>query len=256
LDASVFNNDLKFVYNIAYKLTQDVRDSEDLAQETLIIAWEKEASLKSEQARYGWLKRICINLFYMKMRRKKDFTEVSIDVIDTHKDSQLRDKTHPLPESELITKEAITMVRDNCFLGMTQYLTLNQRIIFMSVDVFGLSLGEASEIVEISVSAAKAQLYRSRKRLNKFFSEKCQWFESESLCKCEAYLELHDDISRKKKKVIPADDYFELEPYRDDLKIDKTVSKNIKRIYQNLPTSHPGDGWFDTMTSLLNDRFQ
>jgi len=247
-----FKEDLKYVYNLAFKMTLNRTESEDLAQETMMVAWEKESSLKSKDARKGWLKKICMNLFYMEARKKKSYTEFSID---THENEefklQLEDK-NPLPEAELIAREEIVRIRDLCFLGMTQELTLNQRSVFMSVDVFGLSLEDAGDVLGISGAAAKAHLHRGRKRLNHFFSQKCRWFNPGSICQCEAYLEFQGDLLSKKQCIKPSPEMVSLDSIDEEIPVSEEVRAKIKAVYANLPTFHPGNEWFKNVSDMLN----
>jgi RNA polymerase sigma-70 factor (ECF subfamily) len=47
-----------YIYAIAYKLTTDIDRAQDLAQETLLTAWEKQDQLHDRAKLKGWLRAI------------------------------------------------------------------------------------------------------------------------------------------------------------------------------------------------------
>ena len=60
----------RFVYGLAFRLTTDVQEAEDLSQETLLKAWLHCPELKNPAAVKSWLRTICVNEFRMKIRKQ------------------------------------------------------------------------------------------------------------------------------------------------------------------------------------------
>jgi len=58
---------------------------------------------------------------------------------------------------------------------MARKLTLEQRITFSLAEMFEISLDEISDILNISIPAVKGLLFRARKNIFNFFSERCQF---------------------------------------------------------------------------------
>ena len=78
-------------------------------------------------------------------------------------------------EDEIIADETIKSIRNGCFLAMARKLTLEQRIAFSLAEMFEISLDEISDILNISIPAVKGLLFRARKNIFNFFSERCQF---------------------------------------------------------------------------------
>ena len=249
-----YETDLKDLYHISFKLTQNITDAEELAQATLVKAWEKRHQLKDEKSRKAWLRKICTNLFLMEKRKEKGYKPLSLDaLVDLDKEgASLQMKANdPLPEEELVIKESIREMRDGCFLAMTRKLTLNQRVVFSLVEMFGMSLKDVAEILNISESASKALLYRARLHLDQFFSNKCQWINETNPCQCEAYLSFQTEKETRKKEVRKRIQSFRFPEEPDRVIYNDEVRQKVKRIYEEMPSRTPNQQWFHQMIEIF-----
>ena len=66
-----YNEFYKEVYYVCYKITENEKDAEDIAQETLIKALDKLDSLKNPEGVSAWLKTIANNLSINYLRKKQ-----------------------------------------------------------------------------------------------------------------------------------------------------------------------------------------
>ena len=78
-------------------------------------------------------------------------------------------------EDEIIADETIKSIRNGCFLVMARKLTLEQRIVFSLAEMFEISLNEISDILNISIPAVKGLLFRARKNIFNFFTDRSQF---------------------------------------------------------------------------------
>lgn len=67
------------LYRFALWYVHDERDAEDAVQEAMLSAWEHIRALKKEEAFRSWLFKILANACKTQLRRKGQFTVVSID---------------------------------------------------------------------------------------------------------------------------------------------------------------------------------
>ena len=67
------------VYRVAYALTRNASDADDLAQETFVRAYQAIGRFRAGEPLYPWLSRIAVNLAYSLFRRRKRRPETSIE---------------------------------------------------------------------------------------------------------------------------------------------------------------------------------
>ncbi|HOU84526.1 MAG TPA: sigma-70 region 4 domain-containing protein [Spirochaetota bacterium] len=78
-------------------------------------------------------------------------------------------------EDDIIANETVKSIRNGCFLAMARKLTLEQRIVFSLAEMFEISLDEISDILNISIPAVKGLLFRARKNIFNFFTDRSQF---------------------------------------------------------------------------------
>jgi DNA-directed RNA polymerase specialized sigma24 family protein len=89
--------------------------------------------------------------------------EQTVPLTDAETEAAAFDDTqYALPEEEVIVSESIRQMQNGCFFAMVRRLTLDQRIAFSLVDMFGLSAAETARLTGITEGALKAQLFCPR----------------------------------------------------------------------------------------------
>lgn len=244
---------IPYVYSISYKLTTDSEEAEDLAQETFLTAWEKRTQLSDVEKLKPWLRKIALNLFLSDKRKKKVKTFSAADLFDAEKDGERFEfiSPFPTPEEEVIADETVMSIRSGCFLAMARKLTLEQRITFSLSEMFGLSLDDISEIMEISVPAVKGLLFRARKNIFNFFSERCEWINPSATCKCSAWV---DFAGRKElnRCEVSGKRMIEIFPENaEERKIKNEHRGKIVALYRNLPEYVPDDEWYKKISETV-----
>ncbi|EKQ57306.1 MULTISPECIES: RNA polymerase sigma factor [unclassified Clostridium] len=253
----IIDNYGRYIYNYALKLSCNPSVAEDIAQETLIQAWKNISQLKDVNAIKKWLTTICLNIFRMKMRKEQGITELSYEeILELEGEGKLLKSNEPLPEDYIIVDEAIKDLQNGCFLAMVRRLTLNQRIAFSLVDMFGLPIDEAAEILELSKSATKGLLYRARMNLDSFFSDHCNLLHVNNPCSCSAWIEFsmrRDNLQKeaKKMKLIEYIDYKEKK-----YKYNQEVRNKIKFLYERMPDRKPSENWYSNIIAALQNKYE
>src|SRR5438067_11690234 len=67
------------IYRVAYGLTRNAADSDDLSQETFVRAYQALGRFRAGEPLHPWLARIAVNLAYSLHRHRKRRPETSIE---------------------------------------------------------------------------------------------------------------------------------------------------------------------------------
>jgi RNA polymerase sigma-70 factor (ECF subfamily) len=242
-----------YVYATAYKITGGPSIAEDLAQNTLLDAWEKRHQLKDPTKIRGWLRAICVNRLLMEKRRSGNSLLSLDELTEVAHDGSLFEPVEmsPSAEDELIAEETVRTIRNGCFTAMSRKLTLAQRTVFSLIDMFGMSIEETALLLDISVPAVKGLLHRARKHLFNFFDSRCEWIIPEGHCHCAAWIgftgQKTDIKDRAGQRAII--DSFGEKP--DDVEHSSAVRERILSIYRVIPDTAPPQNWYDQVIELL-----
>lgn len=148
------------IYGLCLRMTGNVSEAEDCAQEAFIQAWNKLDKFRGDSAFSTWLHRIAVNSVLGRIRKSKreqDRIEAVADTapppISTPDTGELRDLS-----------EAINRLPEGA------------RHVFVLHAVYGYSHEEAGRMLGIAAGTSKAQLHRARRLLAQQLEE--QGFEA------------------------------------------------------------------------------
>lgn len=241
----IFNDYYQHIYNFALKLSCYPDDAMDLTQETFIKAWRNHSALEKEEALAGWLRTICYREFLMKMRKEKNNCLAEDDLTELEQSGKLLDDRTPLPEEEVIVAEAVRDLQNGCFLAMVRKLTLNQRIAFSLVDMFGMRIEDVAEILEVTVGAAKGLLYRARMNIDSFFADHCGLIYEKNPCSCEAWRAFsmnREALQQRVREMNRKVDYLENKYHYNE-----EVRRKIYFLYSHMPEQKPPQEWYQNV---------
>jgi RNA polymerase sigma-70 factor (ECF subfamily) len=142
------------VYHFALRLSGDAHVAEDLTQETLLRAWDRQAQLREPQRTRAWLFQIVANLWRDHCRR-----------------AVLRDgRREPLsPETPCASfgpaEQAAAHDEVRLVLEAMNALPPRQREVLHLAACEQMSLAEIADVLGISADAAKANLCAARKQM-------------------------------------------------------------------------------------------
>ncbi|HEY1406674.1 MAG TPA: RNA polymerase sigma factor [Spirochaetota bacterium] len=242
-----------YVYAVAFKLTFDVTKAEDLAQETLLSAWEKQDQLADKSKLKSWVRSICVNHHLSNQRRTDSktlsFEEISALSSDGLSFDPIEDS--PTAEDELIAEETFRDIRNGCFSAMARKLSLMQRTTFSLIDMFGLSIEETAQLLTLSVPAVKGLLFRARSHLYNFFDNRCEWISADTACRCSAWFDFSGDRDalrekiKNRKVILQFDDMPEFREHKADIR------KKVLTFYLHLPDRTPDSKWYSDLVDIL-----
>lgn len=245
----------QYIYNLSLKLSANPQIAEDLAQETFIKVWKNINQLNNPDSIKNWLRTICINEFRMMLREEKRTNITYVESIEElEHDSRLLVSAPPSVIDEIQTTEEVARLRDGCFLAMTRKLTLNQRITFSLIDMFGLSINETAVILNLTPKAVKGLLYRARMNLESFFNGHCSFVDINNPCSCTAWIEFMKDRDSFQKKMQKKAEYLDYK--KKGYIFNPEVSQKIQYYYHHMPEQRPSQKWFDQVVLLVEEFYK
>ena len=171
----------KQAYNIAYRMTGNHADAEDLTQEAFVRAYRFFGNYRRDWPFDNWLYKIMSNLFVDTLRRKPKARTHSLD-----QPLEFGDKSDEMfleipdsasnPEKILLSREL-----DSHIQRAMNTLPADFRMTVILADIEGLSYEEISETMGCSLGTVRSRLHRGRKMLR----EKIVVFQKED-AKAEA----------------------------------------------------------------------
>jgi RNA polymerase sigma-70 factor, ECF subfamily len=153
----------KKIYRLGMNITGNQEDAEDVLQEAFLKAFEHLADFREDSRFYTWIVRIAVNQALMKLRKRRTSREVSMeDSEGENGEAIVQDFADwkPNPEQQYAQAE-IEGILQQAVGGLPPGF----RTVFYLRDVEGLSTEETADMLNLSVGAVKARLFRARLRL-------------------------------------------------------------------------------------------
>lgn len=152
------------VYRVAWALTRNDADADDLAQEAFVRAWGAIGRFEIGQPLYPWLARITTNLAYSLFRRRKRRPETPLEpLIEAGKQFGTDDD----PAEHAATGERDANLRA-CFALLSPE---HQAVLALRV-VQDLSYDEIARALNVPVGTVMSRLARARGALAKLMEER------------------------------------------------------------------------------------
>lgn len=165
----------KRVYGLAYNLTRNQSDAEDVAQEVFLRVCNKINTFLGKSAFSSWVYRITLNVSFMRLKSQKKIQQIPLDnILPKYQEdgfhvgavndwSMKTDDVLLSSESRKVIQKAINQLPEK------------EKAVFVLRDVEGLPTEKVCDILELSVPAVKSRLHRSRlflrKRLSNYFDD-------------------------------------------------------------------------------------
>jgi len=175
------------LFRIAQSVTHNREDSQDVVQEAFLKAYQHLSDFREDSQFSTWLIRITVNQSLMKLRKHRAIRETSLDEgFQPDGDMLPIEVTDWAPNPEQLYWASELR---NILVKTLEELSPILRTVFVLRDVEGLTIDQTAEVLNISHTAVKARLWRSRlqlrESLNKYFSKQGKSERASlSLCKC------------------------------------------------------------------------
>jgi RNA polymerase sigma-70 factor (ECF subfamily) len=137
------------VYGICLRMTGNVSEAEDSAQEAFIQAWNKMDKFRGDSAFSTWLHRIAVNTVLGRIRKAKREQDRMMAVSDSAPPTVTTGETGELRD----LSEAVDRLPEGA------------RNVFVLHAIYGYSHDETGEMLGIAAGTSKAQLHRAKRLL-------------------------------------------------------------------------------------------
>jgi RNA polymerase sigma-70 factor (ECF subfamily) len=154
------------VFRLAYRMTGNEQDSEDVVQETFLRAYKQLHRWEARSSFGTWLYRIAANYSLDLMRRRKRHGEVTLNDSgpdeDTPEMMQTLASTAPGAERLLFSNRV-----QECVAGALDELSQQERTAFVLRHFEGQSIEEIGGALGLSGNAAKHSIFRAVQKLRR-----------------------------------------------------------------------------------------
>jgi RNA polymerase sigma-70 factor (ECF subfamily) len=164
------------IFSLAYRILQDKEEAYDVLQETALSAFKNLKRFKGKSSFSTWIYRIALNFALMRKRKQKSLAK-KMAVIPTDDETKIYDSV----ESEEVKN--IQNVYDNPLKNLEQQELINilndslnklpekYRTVFILKELEGRPVEEIAKILNLSTSAIKTRLHRSRMYLKELMGK-------------------------------------------------------------------------------------
>ena len=144
------------VYRLAYRLTGDVHDAEDLTQQTFIRVFRSLQSYEPGTFE-GWLHRITTNLFLDMVRRRN---RIRMEA--------LPEDYERVPGTDMTPEEAYNVANlDPALQRALDGLAPDFRVAVVLCDVVGMTYEEIGETLGVKMGTVRSRIHRGRSHLRR-----------------------------------------------------------------------------------------
>ncbi len=172
--------DYSRIYRYILSMVRDVKEAEDLTQETFIRALRSHDSLRNPAAQTAWLYKIATHVSYDRLRQYARFNSRESDT-----DLEQVEMAEPCaPSLQKITEQDEMSA---CVQDYLNRLPDNYRAVILLHDVHELTASEISRLLDESLATVKIRLHRARLRLKAALQSGCTFsVDEDSVLTCES----------------------------------------------------------------------
>jgi RNA polymerase sigma-70 factor (ECF subfamily) len=147
------------VYRIAYGMTRNAADADDIAQETFVRAYQAIDRFRVGEPLYPWLSRIAVNLVYSLFRRRRRRPETALD--------PLLEAGQQWAAADDATEDSETRESQRHLEAAFAELSPEHRSVLVLRVVEGLSYDEIAKSLSVPIGTVMSRLSRARQELKK-----------------------------------------------------------------------------------------
>ena len=244
-----------FIYNVAWKYTNDENEAKDLTQEVLIKIITKLSSFEGKSSFRTWAYRIVFNQFLQTKRRPMEDRWDSLE--------SFAQELNSIPSPELSYEEEQEQIlrtktaRTRCMSGMLMCLTREQRLMYILGEVFRVDHNIGAEIFGLSKENYRVKLSRTRKEFHSFMNRQCGLVNLNNPCRCSKKAKAMEAAGKMQTNVKLFDPEYYSTITKFAEKVGDEVADTIDRKYVEFFQKHPSKTNFDVDTvidEIVNDK--
>ncbi len=159
----------KQAYSLAYRLTNNATEAEDLVQETYVRSFRFFHRYDSNLPFTSWLYRIMTNVHIDGVRKKGRIRTVSLDTSSSENANQWE-----IPDESSSPDKAMQEQSMNEPIQLAlRSMTPDFRSAVIMADVEGMAYEEIADIMDISIGTVRSRIHRGRKQLRSQLERTC-----------------------------------------------------------------------------------
>jgi len=164
----LIDNYKNMVYNLAYRMSNNSHEAEDISQEAFLRAYQSLARFNSSYKFSTWLYQITLNIIRDRFK-KKEIDSVSLDTPIEADDSEF----FPQPADSINNPEQIIAQKEDARVIQQAILSLplKYREVIVLRHLQDLSYIEIANILKLPQGTVKVRLYRAREQLRKILAD-------------------------------------------------------------------------------------
>lgn len=151
---SVYQEWASYVYSMAYRLTGNKADAEDLSQEAFVRVYRFLKGFRGGSLK-GWLYKIVMNAFYLKLEKEKKLPRLAEDEVLFLE--QIQDDRHYEPSEFLKRKENTKDILSAIAALPTEY-----KMALVLADLEEMSYQEIARILSVPIGTVRSRISRAR----------------------------------------------------------------------------------------------
>jgi RNA polymerase sigma-70 factor, ECF subfamily len=164
---ALFQRSQRRAYNLAYRLTGNATDAEDVTQDAYLRAWNNFANYDANRSFEGWLFRIITNRVIDLRRRQKRVPMYSLDTpIQGDEDGQLLAHEFAAPDSNP-EDIVVAPVMEERLQRALAALPSDYRQAILLCDVEQRSYQEIADMMHCAIGTVRSRIHRARVMLRK-----------------------------------------------------------------------------------------
>jgi RNA polymerase sigma-70 factor (ECF subfamily) len=150
-ERQLYDTHVDRVFRLAFRMTADATQAEDLTQDTFIRAFDRLTDFRGDAPFAGWLHRVATSVILTGLRKRK-----KVQSVESVRDD-LEWAAGAGPDTDPDLKRSIDRAVGD--------LDDNHRLVFVMHDMEGYSHQEIATAVDAPVGTIKARLFRARQKL-------------------------------------------------------------------------------------------
>lgn len=163
------------LYRLAYRLTGNREDANDLTQDTLLKALQYVCGFRGEAALKTWLKKILVNTFLTQKRKHQDHTSIALEYLPAPDWSAN-------PENVVVKRELQWCIAHT----LAHHLPERYAVALTLREFEGLPYKVIAQTMSISEGTAKVLVYRSRQAFRRHLERSgCYSYVRDYRCICD-----------------------------------------------------------------------
>ncbi|MFQ5570640.1 MAG: RNA polymerase sigma factor [Rhodothermales bacterium] len=178
---SAFQPQLK---SYLYRLTANRNETEDLAHDTFIIAFDHLPSFEGRSSLKTWVFTIATHHARKHLKKKKRWREDTLDRVRRYAHAE-EERLNALMRTNRYDPFGAFEIRehiDYCFTCTSKMLPLEEQLALILKDIYAFKVKEIASIMDTSLGAVKHLLHRARKTMVRIFDDQCALVSKQGVC--------------------------------------------------------------------------